>query len=67
MGNVAFSRLHFPAVTPKLKLQSQSVPKEPVSLLAAQPGEPGGKADLKNRMKLGPFPLSNRFKENHNE
>lgn len=40
-GNAAYGTLRFLAVTPKLQLQSQFVPREPASLLASQPGEPG--------------------------
>lgn len=39
--NAAYGTLRFLAVTPKLQLQSQFVPREPASLLASQPGEPG--------------------------
>lgn len=63
MGNVAYCRLHFLTVTPKLQLQCQFVPKEQDSLLASEPGKSEDKVDLKNKMKHSPFHCVSGLKE----
>lgn len=63
MGNVAYCRLHFLTVTPKLQLQCQFVPEEQDSLLASQPVKSENKVDLKNKMKHSPFHCVSGLKE----